>query len=285
MMEWRDPEVVARVDRLDIPFNEDGFDRYGVSRDHVIRFLSALKPVYEHYLRVTTFDSQHVPAVGRGVLVGNHSGGVSFDALMVFASLILDKEPPRLAHGMMEQFLMRIPFAHTWLSRVGQINGYSHHAELLLEDERLLLAFPEGARGSGKLFRDRYQLMRFGTGFMRLALKKKAPILPFAFIGAEEAFPTMYNAERLARLMRASYVPVPPQIVPVPLPLACQIYYGEPMWFEGTGNESDEVIAELVSRVRNTVQRMVDTGRNARPSSVMIQRMPGHDEPLMRRAR
>lgn len=280
MMGWRDPDVIARIDRLDIPFNADGFDRYGVSREHLIRYFSALKPVYERYLRVTSFDTECVPAGGRGVLVGNHSGGGAIDALMVSASLFFDHEPPLFAHGLMEPFLAKIPFANTLLSRVGQFSGYSRHAEHLLVDERLLLAFPEGIRGSGKLYRERYQLGRFGTGFMRLALKMKTPVIPFAFIGGEEAFPVIHNSRYLANLFRLDSFPIPTQLVPIPFPLACQVYFGEPMYFEGTGNESDERIAELVSRVRNEVQRMIDRGLSMRPSEIMVQRMPGADEPL-----
>lgn len=282
MMGWRDPEVIARLDRLDIPFNADGFDRYGVSRDHLARYLTALKPVYRQYLRVTTFDAENVPERGRGILVGNHSGGIAFDSAMVFASLFFDHDPPRLAHGQMEQFLSKIPFANTILSRVGQLHGYSRHAEHLLEDGRLLMAFPEGARGSGKLFRDRYQLGRFGTGFMRLALKMKAPVIPFAFIGGEEAFPIIHNSGQIASVLGVSSFPIPSHLVPLPLPVACQVYYGEPMFFEGTGNESDEVIAELVSRVRNEVQHMVDKGRAARPQDFMLRKMPGAEESLYR---
>src|SRR5699024_3493770 len=96
---------------------------------------------------------------------------------------------PRLAHSMVDKFLANWPFANTILSRVGQFSGLPEQAERLLRDDRLLLVFPEGARGTGKLFKDRYQLERFGTGFMRLALKTGKPIVPFAFVGAEEAFP------------------------------------------------------------------------------------------------
>lgn len=280
MLGLRDPEVVEAVDRLSLPFNVDGYDRYGVSRDHLIAFITSLKPVYEHYFRVTTFGREQVPGEGGALLVGNHSGGFAFDAAMVLCALLLEGDRPRLAHGMVENFLSRWPFANTWLSRVGQFGGSPEHAERLLNDERLVLVFPEGARGTGKLFRDRYQLVRFGTGFMRLALKTGKPVVPFAFVGAEEAFPTMFHARLLARILRAPYVPIPPQLLPVPLPVACQLYVGEPMYFEGTGDESDEIVFELVARVRNAVQRMVDQGLSARPQAFMLRRMPDADEPL-----
>lgn len=282
MLGYRDPEVVERIHRLDIPFNAEGYDRFGVSREHLIRFVSALKPVYRHYLRVTTFGADNVPDEGGALLIGNHSGGYAFDAAMVLCSMILEDRAPRLAHGMADKFLSRWPFANTILSRVGQFSGLPEHAARLLNDERLLMVFPEGARGTGKLYKDRYELVRFGTGFMRLALKTGKPIIPFAFVGAEEAYPTVFHLRSLARVFGAPYVPIAPQILPVPLPLACQIYFGEPMYFEGTGDEPDEQVLEMVARVRNTVQRMVEQGVAARPTDFMLRKMPGVDEPLTR---
>ena len=282
MFPLRDPRVVARIDRLDLPFNAEGVDPYGVSREHLELFYSAMALVYDHYLRVTTFDVANVPSVGPAILVGNHSGGIAFDAAMALTSLLLEPDVPRHAHGMVEYFLSSWPFASTWLARTGQFRGTPEHAERLLRDGRLLMVFPEGARGTGKLFSQRYQLERFGTGFMRLALQTGAPVIPFAFVGGEEAFPTMLHLRGLARLVRAPYVPVPPQLVPVPLPIACQLYYGEPMYFEGDGRETDEVIAGHVSRVRNVIRRLIERGRAARPNDFMLRRMPGEDEPLTR---
>lgn len=282
MLGYRDPEVVERIRQLDISFNDEGYDRFGISREHLIRFVSALKPIYKHYLRVTAFGVHNVPDEGGAILVGNHSGGYAFDAAMVLCSMILEDRAPRLAHGMADKFLSRWPFANTILSRVGQFHGLPEHAARLLNDERLLMVFPEGARGTGKLYKDRYELVRFGTGFMRLALKTGKPIIPFAFVGAEEAYPTVLHLRGIARLVGAPYVPIAPQILPVPLPLACQLYVGEPMHFEGTGDEPDELVLEMVARVRNIIQRMVDQGVAARPTDFMIRKMPGVDEPLTR---
>lgn len=283
MLGLGDPLVIERIEGIDIPFNVDGYDRYGVSRDHLIAFVTALRPVYEHYLRMTVFGRDQVPDEGGALLIGNHSGGIAFDAAMVLCALVLEGDSPRLAHGMVEQFLARWPFANTVLSRIGQFSGLPEHAERLLNDRRLLLVFPEGARGTGKLYRDRYQLVRFGTGFMRLALKTGKPIVPFAFIGAEEAFPSMFHVGWLAKLLRAPYVPVPPQLLPIPLPFSCQLYFGEPMHFEGTGDEPDDVVLEMVARVRNVIQHMVDQGIAARPTDFMLRRMPDDDEPLTKR--
>lgn len=259
-----DPEVSERVARLELPFNRYGLDPFGVSRPHLAQFFTLLAFFYRRYFRVTAYDIQNVPARGRVMVVGNHSGGLPVDGGMVMTSLLLEHEPPRLAHGMVEKFAQTWPIVSTWFSRVGQFPGLPEHAIRLLHDERLLMVFPEGARGTGKLYKDRYEMVRFGTGFMRLALQTQSPIVPFAFIGGEEALPTIYHAKTLARLVGAPYWPVPAYLLPVPLPIACQIYYGEPMTFEGDGTEPDEVIMGYVDQVRERIQALINRGREER---------------------
>src|SRR5205823_1078265 len=105
------------------------------------------------------------------------------------------------------------------------------HAIRLLEDDRLLLVFPEGARGTAKLYRERYSLVGFGTGFMRLALQTRTPIVPFAFLGGGEAIPTITNSYALGKLFGAPYVPVTPYLVAVPLPVRLEIRYAPAMTF------------------------------------------------------
>lgn len=269
-----DSEIEARVRRLELPFNRYGLDPYGVSRDSLAAFYSLLAWAYRHYFRVTCFGIENVPPQGRALLVGNHSGGLPIDAGMVLASLFLELEPPRHCHAMVEYFAQKWPFISRWFNRIGQFTGLPRHAQRFLREERLVMAFPEGARGTGKLYRDRYKLVRFGTGFMRMALKTESPIVPFAFIGGEEAIPTVLHLQGLARLIGAPYVPVPPQLLPIPLPVSCQIWYGEPMRFDGDGNEDDETIERYVASVRQRVEALIARGLAARPRAFDWQRMP-----------
>jgi 1-acyl-sn-glycerol-3-phosphate acyltransferase len=257
------PEVRERIEQLDIPFNHWGLDPYGVSKHHLAVFMTTLGAIYHHYFRVKAYGIERVPDRA-AMLVSNHSGGLPCDAGMILASLFFDHDPPRLAHGMVEKFAQTWPFMGPWFSRVGQLPGLPEHAKRLLLDGRLLMVFPEGARGTGKLYRDRYQLVRFGTGFMRIALETKVPIVPLAFIGGEEAIPTIYHAKGLAKLFNAPYVPITPYIVPFPLPVHCEIHYGEPMHFEGTGNEPDDVIEGYVAQVKEQVEQLIAEGRGSR---------------------
>jgi 1-acyl-sn-glycerol-3-phosphate acyltransferase len=257
-------EVRRRLDRLQLPFNPYGLDPWGVSRDHLGLFYSFLERLYRDYFRVTAYGIEHVPEHGRAMVIGNHSGSLPVDGGMVLASLFLEPDTPRHAHGMVEKFAQYWPFVSEWFMRVGQLPGLPEHATRLLEDERMLMVFPEGARGTGKLYKDRYKLVRFGSGFMRIALQTKSPIVPLAFIGGEEALPAVYHAKLLAKLTGAPYWPVPRWVLPIPKPVACQIYYSEPMRFEGTGHEGDEDIDEMVVQVRDRVRALIRHGLEQR---------------------
>ena len=255
-----DAAVKERIDRLELPFDRHGVDPFGISRAHLARFYTMLGWLYHRYFDVSVSGIEHVPARGRAMLVGNHSGGVALDGGMVLASLFFDMDPPRLGHGMAEKFLNRVPFASQWTSRLGHLTGLPEHATALLEAERLLMVFPEGARGTAKLYGDRNSLVDFGTGFIRLALQAKAPIIPFAFVGGGEAIPTVANLVRLGRMLGVPYIPVTPWLLPVPRRTSLQVYYDAPIVLEGTGNEEDEVIAGHVERVKARIAALIESG-------------------------
>ncbi len=268
------PHIRDRVRRLEIPFNRYGLDRYGVSVEHLSVFFTALSVFYENYFNVRVFGIENVPDRGRAMLVGNHSGGVAVDGAMILASLLLEKEPPRLGQGMAEKFLNRWPVVSQWTNRVGQFTGLPEHAARLLEDERLLMVFPEGARGTAKLYKDRNSLVRFGTGFMRLALETGSPIIPVAFLGGGEAIPTIHNSKWLGKLVGAPYVPFTPYILPLPRPVDCEIYYGEPMYFDGDGSEEDAVILAWIDEVRERLAGLIELGVERRRSGMVDAPLP-----------
>ena len=259
-----DPEIAARVDRLELPFNRYGVDPYGASKDHLARSFTALRFFYRHYFTVGVEGIHHVPVRGRAMLVGNHSGGVAVDGAMVFTSCFFELEPPRLAQGMAEKFMAKTPFMGLFAQRAGQLTGLVETAEHLLHDERLLMIFPEGARGTAKLYPERNTLVHFGSGFMRLAMKTRTPIIPFGFVGGGEAIPTIANSYTLGKLIGAPYVPITPWGVAVPAPVRLELTYSEAMTFEGTGTEEDEVIERYVEQVKQRIAGLIEEGRQRR---------------------
>lgn len=254
-------DIYERIEQLDVPFNRYGLDPYGISRDHLAKFFTMLGWFYRNYFNVSVQGAENIPKDGGAFLIGNHSGGIPVDAGMVLTSLILDVDPPRLGHAMVDQFAGKLPFLSQYYSRFGQFTGLPEHATRFLKEGRVVVAFPEGTRGIGKLYSDRYLLERFGTGFLRIALQAGAPIVPFAFIGGEEAFPVAMRLEKIGKMLGAPFIPVPKHIVPIPMPLSCQIIYGEPLYFEGNGSEADDVIIGYVEEVKRSVADLITKGR------------------------
>ncbi|MCP4446254.1 MAG: acyltransferase family protein [Myxococcales bacterium] len=260
-MAWLvDDEIMDRIEKLEIDFNRYGVDAYGASKKDMARAGTIMAWIYRRYFDVSVHGIKHVPPRGRGMLVGNHSGGLALDALIVTSSMMLEAEPPRLVNAMADRFIERVPFGAMLLSRLGQLTGLPEHAVRLLNDDRLLMVFPEGHRGTAKLYGDRNSLVRFGTGFVRLALQTKTPIVPFAFIGGGEAIPTIANLEKTGKFLGLPYLPITPYGPPLPRPVALEIYYSEPIVFEGTGNEEDRVIQDCVDKVRDRIAELIERG-------------------------
>ncbi|HEX6837470.1 MAG TPA: 1-acyl-sn-glycerol-3-phosphate acyltransferase, partial [Polyangia bacterium] len=147
-----------------------------------------------------------------------------------------------------------------WNSRCGQLTGLPEHAERILRDERLLLVFPEGARGTAKLYWERHSLVEFGSGFVRLALSTNTPIVPFAFIGGGEAIPTVFNLYKIAKLFGAPYIPVTPWLVPLPRRVPLRILYGEPLRLHGSPTDEDAAIEALVESVKQRIAALISAG-------------------------
>jgi 1-acyl-sn-glycerol-3-phosphate acyltransferase len=263
-----DPEVAARIEALDLEFNKFGIDPYGIDKNDLTRFVSLIAWFYRYYFKVDVYGLDNVPSRGRGILVGNHSGGVAIDGMMVWGSMLLDAEPPRLPHAMIDKFIHQFPGASQIMSRTGQFTGNPDQAARLLNAERLILAFPEGARGTAKLAKDADSLVAFGTGFMRLALETKSPIVPFGFVGGGEALPTIANLKRLGRMFGVPYVPITKWILLVPKPTRFQLLYGKPMRFEGTGHERDEIVVAMVDQVKDRIRDLIRQGRQLREKEI-----------------
>lgn len=265
LVEQIDPELVARIDALPRRnLNEFGTDPFGFDPETIKLVVPFAVWLYRHYFRVEPHGLENLPE-GRFLLIGNHSGQLPFDALMVGTSVLVDAPRPRLLRGMVERWSAELPFVSHFFVRMGQVVGDPATARRLLELDEAVLVFPEGARGISKLFNQRYQLTGFGHGFMRLALETNTPIVPFAVIGAEEQAAAIYDFKGVAKMLGFPALPVVfPQVVPLPLPVKYRLWFGPPLHFEGDADEDDEVIAGHVKQVKHTIQRMIQRGLEER---------------------
>lgn len=267
------PGLDDRLARLDLELNSAGFDRWGMHPETLRKFAPILNFFYKKYFRVETVGMDKVPQ-GKALLIGNHGGQIPIDAMMAGLSLFLDGEPPRVARAMVERWVPTVPFVSSLFTRIGAMVGDPMNCRELLMHNQSVLVFPEGVRGSGKIFKDRYQLQRFGTGFMRLALETKAPIVPVAIIGTEETYPSVYNFSALAKLIGAPYFPITPffpllgPLGLLPMPAKITVRYGEPIYFEGDGTESEDIIREKVQVVKDAIQKEINIGLELRGENV-----------------
>ncbi len=234
-------------------------DPFGTDWETIRFSLALLAYVYRGYFRTEVHHIENVPP-GRVMLISNHSGQIPLDGMAVITAMALDGKPPRFVRGMVERFIGTLPFLSIWIPRVGQVLGAPENARMLLEQDQALIVFPEGARGISKPISQRYQLVDFGLGFMRLALETNTPIVPVAVIGAEEQLISVADIKPLAKLLGMPAFPILPQLLffPFPLPTKYRIYFGEPLTFTGDPDDDDSVIEEKVAVVRATIQSMVN---------------------------
>lgn len=260
-------DTLDRIARVDVPRGESGVDPFGFDPQAVRYAVLLARALYRDWFRAEVHGIENVPD-GRVLLISNHSGQVPLDGLAIAAALLLDRSPPRLVRSMVERWSATLPFVSVLFPRLGQIVGVPENCQRLLEREEAILVFPEGSRGISKPFSQRYKLSDFGTGFMRLALATRCPIVPVAVVGAEEQYISVANLMSIARLIGAPAFPVIPQLlVPggvVPLPVKYHLWFGEPMTFTGDPDDEDAAIEEKAWTVRATVQSMVNRGLKER---------------------
>ena len=260
------PGTRARLEKLTPPRNEYGVDPYGLDLEYAVAAIAPLLWLYKHWFRVRLHDVDRVPGEGRVVIVSNHSGQLPFDAAMIAVGLLIDKDPPRVARALVERWVPTLPFVSTFMARCGQIVGTPENCRRLLAADEAILVFPEGVRGLNKPFRQRYQLQRFGLGFLRLALESSAPVVPCAVVGAEEQAPALLDVKPLARLLGFPAFPITPTILPFPLPARYQIRFGEPIRFTGSPDDDDAVLERKVAEVERAVKALVERGLAERES-------------------
>ncbi len=263
-------EIDERTARIPTRLNEYGYDPFGFQPEFVRPFTMGMAVIYRYWFRVETSGIENVPE-GRVLLIANHAGNTfAWDGAMLATTLFLEAEPPRMVRGMAEFYLPTIPFFGTLLHRSGSVVGTPGNCVQLLEHEEAVMVFPEGERGFVKTLRHRYELQRFGLGFMRLALESDVPIVPVGIVGSEEQQPGIANLKGLGRLLGMPAFPITlgfPWLGPVgllPLPVRYRIYFGQPMRFSGDDREDDADIEERVEQVRSAVADLLERGLHER---------------------
>ena len=268
------PEQLQDADRLaellafaarrlsgDYAVDEFGFDRD--LTDHAV--LPAFKLLYDHWFRVEVNGVHNIPAEGGALLVSNHAGGLwALDATMAAVAVRTEHPAHRHLRLLGADLVFRTPVLGAVARKAGATMACAPDAERLLRSGELVGVFPEGFKGIGKPFSERYKLQRFGRGgFVHAALRTGVPIIPVSIIGSEEIHPVLGRAKTLSRLLNLPYFPLTPTfpwlgpLGLVPLPSKWYIEFGEPIATEHLGAQAADdpsAVFELTDQVRETIQ-------------------------------
>lgn len=256
------PEVEDLIARMPKPVGSFGYDPWGYNENAARLGLGVVKLLYEKYFRVTAHGVENIPTQGRVLVVANHSGQLPMDGVLIGGALATNPHGPRAPRAMVERFFPTVPWLGSVLTGIGAVIGDPLNCIKMLEQEEAIIVFPEGVRGSGKTYRRRYQLQRFGNGFMHLAMQTGAPILPVGVVGCEETMPSLANIAPLARLLGLPYVPLGPLL---PLPARVYLNFGEPICFDRSASGEEEVTAR-VELIKGRVRELMDRGLAERTS-------------------
>jgi 1-acyl-sn-glycerol-3-phosphate acyltransferase len=241
--------------------DEFGFDAELTER----AVLPLLRPMYERWFRVEVNGVEHLPAEGAALLVANHAGGLwPLDAIMTAVAVHVEHPAGRYLRMLGADLLFGLPGVGALARKTGSTLACGADAERLLAAGELVGVWPEGFKGIGKPFRERYKLQRFGRGgFVHAAIQSGVPIIPVSIIGAEEIHPVIGNAKTLARLLNLPYFPLTPTfpwlgpLGLVPLPSKWYIEFGAPIHTEEIpAEEADDpaTVFDVTDRVRETIQ-------------------------------
>jgi 1-acyl-sn-glycerol-3-phosphate acyltransferase len=241
-------------------------DEFGFDPEYTESFLPVFRWIYHRYWRVETTGVEHVPEQGRALLVSNHAGVLPWDGVMIKTALFEEQALPRHARALVASLFFEMPGLNWFLPRTGQLMGRPDDAHRLLEREELVLVFPEGVKGTGKGWSNRYRLRRFGrAGYVQTAIRARAPIVPISVVGSEEIYPMIADLGPVADLLGWPYFPVTPTfpllgpLGVVPLPSKWRIQFHQPIRTD-LCDPSDAADLRLVMSLNDQVRETIQDG-------------------------
>ncbi len=257
---YRQRELAGRGPNFEV-------DDFGFDREWTESLLPVFEWFYRSWWRVETTGVVNVPAEGRALLVANHAGVLPWDGAMIKTALMIEHPRPRHARALVASYFFGVPVLAWFLRRTGQTVGHPDDTMRLLRRDELVVVFPEGVKGTGKPFAERYRLRRFGRGgFVQSAIRAGSPIVPISIVGSEEIYPLLGDFRPLARLTGLPYFPITPffpwlgALGVVPLPSKWRLQFHAPVRTDEIPPEAAEdqhLVMTISDQVRDTIQQGV----------------------------
>jgi len=232
--------------------------------------------LYYHYFRVKTVGISNIPCSESGIIVANHAGVLPYDGVMLNLAVSNNHKQHRPVRFLVHDFAFQLPLLGSLVERLGGVRASPENALRLLNKNRLILVFPEGVKGIGKLYDGRYNLKKFGRGgFIRTAIMAKAPIIPTAIIGSEEIHPALWNSKYLGEKIGVPYIPITPTfpwlgpLGLIPLPTKWKMIFGKPIRlnkYNLKDTKNDDLMLTLAENIKQKIQKMINKELSKRSS-------------------
>jgi 1-acyl-sn-glycerol-3-phosphate acyltransferase len=234
-------------------------DEFGYSLETFARWEPFFRFLFEDYFKIDIRGLENIPNDGGAILVGNHSGLLPLDGAMLSMAMCNMHPSPRRVRFLVTDWFMTIPGVANWVTETGQVRASKENAEKLLRANELVGVYPEGIRGVGKTFRERYRLIDFHPGFVQMAIAEQVPIVPVATVGGDEIFPNMFNSKTLAQLVKMPFFPItlsfpwlPFPLQFLPLPVRWRILIQKPIYLGYPPEKAND--RKLVLRIARDIQ-------------------------------
>jgi 1-acyl-sn-glycerol-3-phosphate acyltransferase len=251
-------------------------DKWGYDLDVFARWELVFRFLFEDYFKLTIRGLENIPNEGRAILVGNHSGLLPIDAAVLAVCAANYHPSPRRIRYLVTDWFFTVPGLREWIINTGQVRATLANAQELLKNEEIVGIYPEGLRGVGKTFRERYRVIDFHPGFVQLALETQTPLVPVATVGGDEIFPNVVNVRTIARLIGMPFFPtlvnfpwLPFPIYLFPLPVKWHINVGKPIKLDYPPEKAKDrkLVLKIAREIQYDIQRQLNEQLNERKSA------------------
>lgn len=246
---------------------ENDVDEYGFNLASYKGVETFIRFLYERWFEVQIAGLENIPAQGSAVLFGNHSGVLPIDGCLLYDGIVNYHQDPRRVRFLVTEFLLGKSIIGDGLRGFGCIPPDYEIAKKLLSKEELVFFYPEAEKGTGKLFKDRYKLAEFHSGFVRAAIETGSPLLPIVTIGGDEIYPLLANIKPLAKLLNFPYFPLTPffpwlpfpfNLVPLPIQIMICVWRPFKLTYSPEAAEDENLITEIANNIHKDIQAKVN---------------------------